>query len=140
MQHPEHPWNWYEISRNPNITMEYIMQHPEHPWNWYGISRNPNLTMEYIMQHPEHPWNWNGISYNPNLTMEYIAQHPEHPWDWNEISGNDFKKAKNAFIEKKYKEHLSTFKIQQWFHHIKLNPTYKYCRKQVNMFYDRYLS
>ena len=44
------------------------------------------------------------------------------------------------FIEKKYKEHLAAFKIQQWFHHIKLNPNYNYCKKQLNMFYDKYLS
>ena len=63
--------------------------------------------------------------------MDFVEQHPEYPWNWDE-----FKKEKNTFIEKKYREHLSAFKIQQWFHHIKLNPNYRYCRKQVNMFYD----
>jgi hypothetical protein len=44
--------------------MKYIEQHPEHPWNWYGISNNPNLTMEYVEKHPEHSWNWYWISSN----------------------------------------------------------------------------
>jgi hypothetical protein len=139
-QHPEHPWDWDGISYNSNLTMEYVVQHPEHPWDWNRISWNSSLTMEYVEQHPEHPWDWNGISQNSSLTMEYVEQHPEHPWNWHGISQNDFKKEKNTFIEKKYKEHLSAFKIQQWFHHIKLNPNYRYCRKRVNMFYDRYLS
>jgi len=140
LQHPEHPWNWCMISRNSSLTMKYVEQHPEHPWHWNGISWNSTLTMEFVEQHLEHPWNWSGISCNSTLTMEYVEQHPEHPWNWNGISCNDFKKAKKTFLEKKYKEHLSAFKIQQWFHHIKLNPNYNYCRKQVNMFYDRYLS
>ena len=72
--------------------------------------------------------------------MKYVEHHPEHPWDWSGISQNDLKKEKNTFIEKKYREHLSAFKIQQWFYHIKLNPNYNYCRKRVNMIYDRYLS
>ena len=120
--------------------MKYIEKHPEHPWNWYGISNNPILMMEYVVQHPEYPWDWSRISHNPNLTIEYVVQNSEHPWDWYNISRNDFEKEKNAFIEKKYKEHLSAFKIQQWFHHIKLNPNYNYCKKQVNMFYDKYLN
>jgi hypothetical protein len=72
--------------------------------------------------------------------MDYIEKHPQHPWDWYEISQNCFEKDKNQFVEKKYREHLSAFKIQQWFHHIKLNPNYSYCRKRVNIFYDTYLA
>ena len=120
--------------------MKYVEHHPEHPWDWSGISHSSSLTMEYVERHPEHPWDWSGISQSSSLTMEYVEQHPEHPWDWSGISQNDLKKEKNTFIEKKYREHLSAFKIQQWFYHIKLNPNYNYCRKRVNMIYDRYLS
>ena len=87
-KHPEKPWNWNGISRNPNITMEFIEKHPEKPWNWYNISSNPNLTMEFIEKHPEKPWNWNSISYNPNLTMEFIEKHPEKAWNWEGIEEN----------------------------------------------------
>jgi hypothetical protein len=139
-RHPELPWNWYWISHNENLTMEYVVQHPEHPWNWLGISQNINLTMDFVEQHPELPWNWFWVSHNKNITMDFVERHPELHWDWTGISRNDFKKSKNAFIEKKYREYLSAFKIQQWFHYIKLNPTYNYCRKRVNMFYDKYLS
>ena len=63
-KHPEKPWDWVDISRNPNITMEFIEKHPEKDWNWYWISRNPNITMDIIEKHPEKPWNWDGISKN----------------------------------------------------------------------------
>jgi hypothetical protein len=28
--------------------MEMIEKHPEKPWNWDWISRNPNITIEFI--------------------------------------------------------------------------------------------
>jgi len=27
------PWNWIEISRNPNITWDIIKTNPDKPWN-----------------------------------------------------------------------------------------------------------
>ena len=48
LKYPDKDWNWYAISCNPNITMEFIKAHPEKYWNWHFISRNPNLTMEMI--------------------------------------------------------------------------------------------
>ena len=59
--------------------MKYIENHPEKYWNWYAISCNPNITMEYIDAHandPKKPWIWDAISRNPNLTTEYIDAHP----------------------------------------------------------------
>ena len=38
-KHPEKPWDWWGISCNPNITMEYIDKHPEKSWNYYNVSR-----------------------------------------------------------------------------------------------------
>ena len=31
-----------------DILTYLIEKHPEKPWNWYLISRNPNITMEMI--------------------------------------------------------------------------------------------
>jgi hypothetical protein len=31
-----------------NILMYLLEKHPEKPWDWYGISCNPNIIMEYI--------------------------------------------------------------------------------------------
>ena len=40
---PEKKWNWFYISSNPNVTMEYIEKHPEKDWHWDIISRNKFL-------------------------------------------------------------------------------------------------
>jgi hypothetical protein len=28
------------------------------PWNFYAMSSNPNLTMEFVRKHKNKPWNW----------------------------------------------------------------------------------
>ena len=138
-RHPEYPWVWYYISKHKNLTMDFVERHPEHPWNWSGISKHKNLTMDFVERHPEYPWHWYGISYNKNLTMDYVERHPEYPWSWDWISKNEFIPEKNAFIEKIYKEHLSAFKIQNWYRKIAENPNHKsgICKRRVNAAYDK---
>jgi hypothetical protein len=37
------PWVWHFLSRNPNITIEFIDCYIDQPWNWgsFGLSSNP---------------------------------------------------------------------------------------------------
>ena len=70
--------------------MSFLEKNESKPWDWYGVSRNPNITMEFIDAHPEKSWDWRGISLNPNITMEYIDAHPEKPWNWGGISFHKF--------------------------------------------------
>ena len=69
------PWDWYWISKNPNITMEFIEKYPNKPWNWRAISMNPAITMEIIKKYPNKPWSWSCMSKNPNITLEIIKKY-----------------------------------------------------------------
>ena len=42
-----------------NILTYLLEKYPDKPWdwNWYWISKNPNITMKMIETHPEKPWN-----------------------------------------------------------------------------------
>ena len=37
---PDKPWNYYELSYNPNITWEIVQENPNKPWNYYNLSKN----------------------------------------------------------------------------------------------------
>jgi len=39
-KHIDKPWDWDDLSRNPNISMEFIEKYPDKPWVWTGLSRN----------------------------------------------------------------------------------------------------
>ena len=87
--------------------IELIEANPDKDWDWYEISRNRNLTMEMIEANPDKPWDWEGISMNSNLTMEFIEANPDKRWDCGEfgISINSF--------EEEYKKELERLKIRK---------------------------
>ena len=58
-----------------NILQYLLEKYPNKPWDWDDISRNPNITMEIIEKYPDKPWNWSYISSNQNITMEIIEKY-----------------------------------------------------------------
>ena len=50
--YPDKPWDWEGISRNPNITMEFIEANPDKDWNWHLISRTINLFPDTTLTKP----------------------------------------------------------------------------------------
>ena len=94
--YPDKPWDWFELSKNPNITWELVQAHPDKPWSWYGLSYNPNITWEIVQSHPDKTWQWYGLSKNPNITWDIVQAHPDKPWDWIALSSNKFLKDKIA--------------------------------------------
>src|SRR5690348_154197 len=54
-------------ARYSNHLLTLLKLFPDQPgWDWYWISRNPNITWEIVNSHPDWPWSWNGLSRNPN--------------------------------------------------------------------------
>jgi hypothetical protein len=49
----------YEWSIN---FINFIDRHPDKPWDWNGISRNPNITTDFIDKYPDKPWDWWAVS------------------------------------------------------------------------------
>jgi hypothetical protein len=71
------------------------------------------------------------------MVVDYIEKHSTKPWVWDEIHMNPFTKEKNEFMMREYRRHLSALKIQKWYHHISTTISYAFCKKRVNMFYDK---
>lgn len=68
-------WSWYNgISRNPNLTLEFIEKYIEKDWDWGEISRHQILTIEFVQKYIEKDWDWSfwGIPHNHYLTMDFI--------------------------------------------------------------------
>jgi hypothetical protein len=113
--YPKYQWNWKELSRNPNITIPYILANNRFPkfmwdfqyvsenpnlqltdviqnigknWNWEKLSRHKNITLDMILAHPELPWERNAMCQNPNITIEMMLQHPEKKWEWCWVINN----------------------------------------------------
>jgi len=86
--HPDKPWGWQELSRNPSITWQFIKENPDKPWNWNYLSENPSITWQFIKENPDKNWNWNYMSANPSITWEIVQKNIDLPWDWIWLSTN----------------------------------------------------
>ena len=74
-KYPNKPWNWNAISKNPNITMNFIEKYQDKPWIWDCIYINPNITMDFIEKYQHKPCNWKWISMNKNITIEFVEKY-----------------------------------------------------------------
>jgi hypothetical protein len=36
-------WNWFELSKNKNITLEIVKNNPLYQWNKDGLKENENI-------------------------------------------------------------------------------------------------
>jgi hypothetical protein len=47
-----------------NELQKLLIKYPDKPWKWYQVSRNPNITLSFIEKNPDKPWKWSWISFN----------------------------------------------------------------------------
>ncbi len=111
-------WDWYNLSENPNISLEFVEAHLNFPWdanmvystkllpvnffdkasfvwNWSVLSKNPSLDMGFVSRNRNLWWDWKAMSENPSLTMDLFEQvsndmGENSPWDSDKISRNPF--------------------------------------------------
>lgn len=79
---------WYDISKDPLITMSIVINYPKLPWNYNGLSLNPSITWSDIRKYCYKHWNWNNISQNPSITFDIVLKYPDYPWDFTQLSRN----------------------------------------------------
>ena len=92
---------------------------------------------KFIEDNLEQPWDWSCLSQNPNITFDNVLAHPDKPWSWKHFSANTFSKAKQNFVEKRYKEYLSAYRIQQCWNLAYSIPTNPICQRKQKRDYKK---
>ena len=90
--------DYWWLSCNPGITIEYIIKNPSRYWNWKNISKNAAITEYIIDNNPELPWDYQMVAANPNITLEWAESRIDIPWDYTWFADN--KNITMAFIKK----------------------------------------
>ena len=90
---------------------------------------------EFVLKYSDKV-DWYGISCNPNISMDIIEKYPDKPWDWYWISCNPFNYEKELFIEKRMKEYLAAYKIQQYYWKGICNPHCRIGYNKINRNYN----
>jgi hypothetical protein len=100
----EYHINWFFISDYSSIMMEDIENHLHYPWDWYQVSLNPNITIEFIIKYMDkYPLNFTRISMNKNITLDMIENNLDLPWEWEYIA------KKNNITEEFIIKHMDKF-------------------------------
>ena len=103
--HPEIEWDYGQLSRNPNMSLEFAIETRDRDWYWAMFSLNPSSTPETVEKYPDFVWNWNMLSYNPSMTPEFIEKHADKNWYWLVISRNTH--LTGEFVWKSRKKNLN---------------------------------
>lgn len=41
-----------------------------HKLDWYALSQNQELPLEFVMKYPDKPWSWDHLSQHDNLNID----------------------------------------------------------------------
>ena len=64
------------------------------------------------------------------------VENPDKPWDWYWIQFNTYAKSKWYFISQEYRRYLAAYRIQQWWHRIRLDPRHQVGKKRIEREYS----
>ena len=122
----EQNWNQYFFN--------FIKKHFDKPWNFYYLSKNPNITWDIVEANPDKLWNWYGLSKNPNITWDIVEANHDKDWNWFRISYNTFQKEKEVFELRVKKQKFIQENIFEELVKIAMHP--KKIEKYLNMGYS----
>ena len=157
--YPEYAWSYRHFTYNKNCVFQDILDNPGYNWDWEYISEyivnfedylnnlnlpfcnnsiqmNPNFTFSQLCKIPHLQRNINYISLNPSITLEDIRNNRGYAWDWFWLSGSYFKLDKKIFIQRKKREWMAAYQIQQFYWSHKLSPKYLFGRNEINKMYE----
>jgi uncharacterized protein with HEPN domain len=86
--YPKLPWDYNALSRNPNLTVDFIRKNPRKRFSWQHISANRAMTPEIVEANRDLPWDFHFMSVNPSITLEYVRAHPHRDWNMQWVASN----------------------------------------------------
>lgn len=64
---------WGEVTFHDCVTQNVIEEYPDLNWHWGNcMSRNPNLTLDFIKRHLDKPWRIYNLAYHHGLQIDDI--------------------------------------------------------------------
>lgn len=142
LDHPEVKWSYRRFAcTNPNMTISYFKTFIELGYitNWQNslATFNSAFDFEDIIKTPELGWDYNDVGINNTLRFQFIL-------DNRKINGkeyldyvdeNEFVVEKAAFLERRRREYLAAYRIQQWWWRVTSNPANVVCQHRLEREY-----
>ena len=135
-KYPSRQWDWEWLIENTDINIvEYyisfnLIEKYSYKWNYYLLSRNLNLTENFILKYPHQNWNieylikinkitdFKSLSKFKYMTNYIIDEYPNNPWDWGWLIENT-----NINVEKYIPFNLIEKYLYKWdYKYLSYNP------------------
>lgn len=84
-KNPIEYWNLKTIAEQIDVS-EIILDPELFSGVWYAVSRNNNLTVDFISKYIDKNWDWNLLSSNECITQDLVSQNIYKPWNWCNLS------------------------------------------------------
>lgn len=142
MLHPEVEWNYTIFaSTNPNMTVADFKHFIElghiKSWRKSLASFNSAFDVEDIVKTPELEWDYEGVGVNSKLRFQFILDN--HTINGKEylsyVDENEFVVEKAAFLERRRREYLAAYRIQQWWWRVTSHPDNMVCKRRLERDY-----
>lgn len=78
--------NWWCVSANPNITLEFVEKNINQAWHWHILSMNKGVTIDFVLTYPNKNWYWAALS--SRIPLSDIEKNMHLPWIWASVSTN----------------------------------------------------
>jgi hypothetical protein len=145
-ENPEIQWHYTAYAAcNPNMTIDYLRE----LYDTNKLSRkrrsilfspitNSVFTYDDIMENSDIPWNYKDFGENGTLKFDFILDNHTicDGVDYLEnVCVNDFRVEKEAFLERRRREYLTAYKIQQWWWCVTSHPANVVCRRRLERDY-----
>ncbi len=150
--------DWNLISEHMCLSADDLITHPELPWDQLCLSKNkwlkvadvPKLRTLYpdFTLHYENPSN-TFANVLDKLAEDNLRLANLEPFEYDDeyissvaeifyrfIKYNRFDLEYTSFIKKEYQQHLAAFRIQQWWHRLRLDPRHPVGRRRIEREYD----
>jgi len=129
------------FQRTGDINLSIIEKYPYIVWNCNELALNPSNTMLTVEKYKYMFDGWNLISVAYNLTFDYLIEHKDAIDADNIIMAaqlfqKEYPYEKKCFTERKQREYMAAYRIQQWWIKVTSNPENAVCKRRLEREYD----
>ncbi len=73
-------FDFHDLSKNRNITIQDILLTLERKWDWCQLSRNSSISLESIFENFELPWCLSCLAFSRGVSQKDMSHHPSPKW------------------------------------------------------------
>lgn len=124
-KHPDLPWRYHAatIDLQDESDVRLLMNQANINWSRLSVISSADVILK---TKDLAPWNWSAVSLNKSLTYEHVIQNPDIPWMYSVVPAQ-------RFTEDLARRWMATFKIQQVWRQSISNPSYRVCRRRLDL-------